>query len=299
MQSSIISHKSRGPWGQSSWRGNASGHVYVDLFNQYKPQSFVDPCCGSNTALDVAKEMKIPFAVGLDLHSGFNGLKDSILERVGRQVEMCFSHLPYHDVVKYSGNVWGNEAHPDDLSQCSSPEDFNEKAMVFMLNQREATLPGFWYGTLLGDQRKAGRYYAYTSELISRMPSNELASVIIKAQHNCVSDSRQYANMKHPRIMHEYIVLWQKPRSITSYLGDLAFMAREASNRLTSIWRAVVKSALISLGGKSNLADLYNRVEKDSPENLKTNKNWQAKIRQVLQSYSDFSNVDRGIWQLA
>lgn len=299
MNSSIVSYPDRGPWGNNAWRGNASGHVYVDLFNQYKPQSFVDPCVGGGTSLAVAKEMKIPFAVGLDLHSGFNGLKDSILETVGREVDLCFSHPPYHDLIVYSNNMYGSENHPDDLSRCTSPEDFNMKMLAFMLNQREATLPGGYYGCLIGDQRRSGRYFAYSAELIASMPSNELASVIIKAQHNCVSDKKHYPNMKHPRIMHEYIVLWQKPKSITSYLGDLALMAREASNRLTSIWRSVVRSALVSLGKASSLADIYSRVEKDSPENLKSNKNWQAKIRQVLQSYSDFANVERGIWKLA
>lgn len=299
MQSSIVSYPDRGPWGKSNWRGNASGYVYRDLFEQYKPQSFVDCCVGSGTSIEVAKEMKIPFAVGLDLHSGFNVLKDSIVETVGREVEMCFNHTPYHDLVVYSGQVWGSNPHPDDLSRCPNVDDFLEKLHIMLLNQREAVLPGFYYGTLVGDMRRAGQYHCFAAEMMARMPRNELASVVIKAQHNCVSDKRQYANMKHPRIMHEYIVLWQKPKAITSMLMDLSNMAKDAASRLTSIWRAIVKNALIALGGQSNLETLYQRIEKDSPDKLKSNKNWQAKIRQVLQSYSDFASVDRGVWRLA
>lgn len=299
MQKSIVSYPNRGPWGDAKWRGNASGYVYRDLFEQYKPKSFVDPTVGSGTSLEVAKEMNIPFAVGLDLHSGFNALKDSILETVGRPVEMCFNHVSYHDMVVYSGEVWGDSPHPDDMSRCTSVEDFLEKYHILLLNQREAVLPGFYYGTLVGDMRRNGNYYCFAAEMMARMPKNELASVVIKAQHNCLSDNRTYARMKHPRIMHEYIVLWQKPETITSMLMDLSNMAKDAANRLTSIWRAIVKNALIALGGESNLERLYARIEKDSPDKLKSNKNWQAKIRQVLQSYSDFASVDRGVWRLA
>lgn len=299
MNSSIVSYPDRGPWGDAKWRGNASGHVYVDLFKQYNPKSFVDPCVGGGTSLAVAKDMKIPFAVGLDLHSGFNVLKDSIVETVGREVDMCFSHPAYGNMIEYSQGVWGDSPHPDDMSRCSSVDDFLEKLHLMLLNQRQATLPGGIYGMLMGDHRVKGAYHCYSAEMMARMPRNELASVVIKAQHNCVSDSRTYARMKHPRIMHEYIVLWSKPNTITSFLGDLANMARDASNRLTSIWRSVVKNALISLGGKAQLAELYARVEQDSPDNLKSNRNWQAKIRQVLQTYTDFSSDQRGVWQLA
>ena len=54
MQSSIISYPNRGPWGNSQWRGNASGRVYKDLFEQLKPKVFTDPMVGSGTSVEVA-----------------------------------------------------------------------------------------------------------------------------------------------------------------------------------------------------------------------------------------------------
>lgn len=298
MTTSLISFQDRGPWGKANWRGNASGHVYMTLFEQYKPKTFCDPCVGSGTAVECAVEKGIE-AYGLDLHSGFNVLKNSIVETIGKEVDMCFSHPPYHDIIKYSGNVWGDVAHPDDLSNCASDEEFCEKLHIMLLNQREATLPGQYYGMLMGDVRRAGVYSSYQAEMIARLPKAELASVIIKAQHNCVSDSRKYSNMKHPRIMHEYVIMWSRPKAVRSMLLDLSSMARDTANRLTSIWRAIVKNALIALGGSADLQSLYSRIQREAPDKLQANKNWQAKIRQVLQTYKDFSHVERGVWKLA
>ena len=41
---------------------------------------------------------------------------------------------------------------------------------------------------------------SYQAEMIARMPSNELAAVIIKMQHNCLSDRKTYGRMKLPML---------------------------------------------------------------------------------------------------
>lgn len=191
---SVISFPERGPWGDSKWRGNASGFVYKSLFEQLKPKTFCDPMKGSGTSIEVANQLGIK-AWGLDLHEGFNAVQDSILNHIGQQVDLCVSHPPYLDIVLYSGNVWGDKPHPADLSRCTSNDEFHEKMQLVLLNQRDATLPGGFYGALVGDVRKNGSYVSTQAELIARMPSEELASVIIKMQHNCVSDSRHYSNL--------------------------------------------------------------------------------------------------------
>lgn len=63
---SIMSFPDRGPWGDSKWRGNASGYVYKSLFEQLRPQTFCDPMVGSGTSVQVAAEMGIEHW-GLDL----------------------------------------------------------------------------------------------------------------------------------------------------------------------------------------------------------------------------------------
>ncbi|NNM52100.1 MAG: hypothetical protein HKM02_07730 [Pseudomonadales bacterium] len=298
MRSSVLSFPDRGKWGKNSWRGNCSGHVYKNLFEQLPPSEIVDPMMGSGTSIDVAKEMGID-AYGLDLHAGFNILRDSILERVGKPADLVVSHPPYGGMIVYSGNVWG-DPHSDDLSRCKDDDDFHEKLQLALLNQREATLGGGYYGTIIGDWRRQGKYTSYQAECIARMPGNELAAVLIKTQHNTMSDSKTYASMKLPLIMHEYILLWCKPKVIMCYLQDLADLAQQQQRRLTGTWRNIVKQVMVNLGGKAELKTIYDKVAENAPDRLASNPNWQAKVRQVLNQGRDmFSLVERGVWSLA
>lgn len=295
---SILSYPDRGPWGSSKWRGNCSGHVYAELFNRLQPGHFVDPMCGSGTSIDVAREMKIE-AVGLDLHSGFNIVRDSIMEAVGRETDLCVSHPPYGAMIVYSGEVWG-QAHPDDLSRCVDDEEFHRKMQLALLNQREATKPGGYYGTIIGDWRRNGQYTSYQAEMIARMPKDELAAVIIKAQHNVMSGQKQYGRMKLPFIMHEYILLWQRPEKVMSFLNTLQQLATEQQARLTGTWVTVVRAAMMMLDGHAPLSKLYEVIADKAPEKLRSNPHWQAKVRQVLQQHpSWFEPVNRGTWKLS
>lgn len=294
MQNSIISYPDRGPWGSSKWRGNASGHVYKDLFEQLKPKVFTDPMVGSGTSVQVAKEMGIE-AYGLDLHSGFNAINDSILNAVGKESDLVVSHPPYGAMIVYSGNVWGSEAHVDDLSRCVDDAEFHEKMQLVLLNQRMATKAGGYYGTLIGDWRRNGVYTSYQAEMIARLPRDELASVIIKAQHNCVSDSRVYSNMKLPRIMHEYLLLWQKRSAPVLIL--LSNTAKEQQARLAGTWKNIVRLVVLALGKPTSLDSIYQEIQRNAPERLAENPNWKAKVRQVLNQNRDiFKSLDRGIW---
>ena len=210
---SLLSFPERGPWGNARYRGNCSGHVYRALFERLRPQVFTDPTVGSGTSVEVAREMGIE-AYGLDLHSGFNILKQRILEVVGKPSDLVMSHPPYHNLIVYSGQVWGTEPHPDDLSRCATEEEFMDKLIVAMKNQRHATKPGGYYGTLIGDIRKDGQYFSLQAELITRCPKRELRAILIKQQFNTTSDRKAYP-LPLPRIMHEYLILWQKPHPVT------------------------------------------------------------------------------------
>lgn len=293
---SILSYPERGSWGKSTWRGNCSGHVYKDLFERLNPKIFVDPMVGSGTSVDVAREMGIE-AYGLDLHSGFNACRDSILLAVGKPADLCLSHPPYGSMIIYSGNVWG-EPDPNDLSRCVSDEDFHERMQLVLLNQRDATKPGGYYGTIIGDWRRNGIYTSYQAEMIARMPKAELAAVLIKAQHNCMSSRKAYGKMKLPFILHEYILIWQK--KAVPVLLMLRDLAQQQYARLSSTWKSIVKSVLMQLGGKSDLQTIYKAVEESAPEKLAKNPNWKAKIRQTLNQHRDLFRSDEvGVWAVA
>ncbi len=293
---SILSYPDRGPWGNNRWRGNASGYVYKDIFEQLRPQVFVDPMVGGGTSVAVAKQMGIE-AYGLDLHSGFNALRDSILQRVGKEADLCISHPPYAGMIRYSGpgGQWGEEVHPDDLSHCESDEDFHCKMQAVLFNQRDATKPGGHYGTLIGDWRRNGIYTSYQAEILARMPSDELVAVLIKAQFNCVSDWHTYSKLVYPRIAHEYMLLWKKKAKPVLIL--LADMSREQLRRVQGTWKNVVKAILQGLGGKATLDKLYEAVALAAPDQLATNENWKAKVRQTLNRNPEvFTPLDRGLW---
>lgn len=296
LETSIMSYPDRGPWGEASWRGNASGHVYKDLFEQLRPRVFVDPMAGSGTSIEVAQSMEIE-AYGFDLHSGFDATRMSILLAVGKEACLTCSHPPYGKLLPYSGHVWGDKPHERDLSHCED-EEFNERLALVLLNQREATRAGGYYGTLVGDWRRAGQYTSYQAEVIARMPRNELAAVLIKQQHNCVSDARKYRKMTLPRIAHEYLVLFRK--SATPVLVLLSTIAREQQARLSGTWKNIVRSVLVSLGGKAPLASIYDQIAAGAPDKLVTNPHWKDKIRQVLNQHPElFCSEQRGEWALA
>jgi hypothetical protein len=297
VKSSIMSYPERGKWGKASWRGNASGYVYKDLFEQLRPSVFVDPMVGSGTSVEVAREMGIE-AYGLDLHSGFNAVRDSILAAVGKEACLCVSHPPYGDLLHYSGSVWGDAAHPDDLSRCADDAEFHERMQLCMLNQRDAVRPGGYYGTLIGDRRRNGVYASYQAEIITRMPSDELAGVLIKTQHNCVSDGRQYAAMALPRILHEYLLLFRKKSRPILLL--LSTMAREQQARMSGTWKNIVRCVLLSLGGSAPLTAIYDKVADAAPDKLAANPHWRDKVRQVVNSNPNlFCPVRRGEWALS
>lgn len=296
MQASVLSYPSRGPWGNAAWRGNASGHVYRELFEQLQPRSFADPMVGSGTSIEVAQELGIE-AWGFDLHSGFDATRMSLLQAIGHEVFLTCSHPPYGKLLQYSGSVWGDQPHERDLSHLDDDE-FNEQMALVMLNQREATRSGGHYATLIGDWRREGRYSSYQAEVIARMPRSELAAVLIKMQHNTTSDRRQYRPMSFPRIMHEYLLVWRK--STAPLLVILSGMAREQQARLTGTWKNIVRCVLSALGGKASLPAIYARIADGAPEKLATNPHWRDKVRQVLNQHPQlFRSEQRGEWALA
>lgn len=292
---SILSYPERGPWGNNKYRGNCSGHIYRDLFAMTKPKIFIDAMVGGGTSIQVANELGIE-SYGLDLHSGFNVLRDSIVQTVGKQADLVGSHPPYSGMIIYSGEVYG-KAHPDDLSRCHSDEDFHEKLQVALLNQREATKENGYYFTIIGDWRRKGVYTSYQAECIARMPSDELAAVLIKQQHNTMSDKNTYRNLTLPRIMHEYVIIWQKRSKSTYFL--LSELACKQSTALRATWRGIIRNVVMSLGGKAALPDIYQVVSMEVPDRVKNNDNWKAKVRQILNSNKEYFSDQRGVWQLS
>ena len=215
---SFIAFPERGEGGQSTWRGNCSPKVieavarYVLDSKRYYRKStadftLLDPMSGSGTSKFVADKLGIR-SVLYDLNpnapqgrGGWNALKDDV-EDSG---DLIFVHPPYHTMIRYSGNVWG-DPHPDDLSRCASYKEFIDKLNYVIKKLYMALRKDGRLAVLVGDMRLGGRFYSMQNDM---MKIGEYESFIVKGQFNCVSDDRRYAKPFVP-IVTEYLLLFHK-----------------------------------------------------------------------------------------
>lgn len=292
-KNSICSYPTRGPYGDSGYRGNCTGYIIRDFIQTYQrnPQGLVaDPSIGSGTSNDVAKELGIRFK-GTDLHQGFNLLTDDFGQFLGEEAHLIWWHPPYANMIEYSGSQWGNEPSKWDMSRMSIP-DFVEALEVSMLNIHDACEEKGHYGILMGNLRRQGNYYNLSS-LVERVAAGRLVDEIIKVQHNCVSDKKTY---KSPivRIAHEKLLVFQRQdgRNAVYFLG---VVQKRACNLVSTTWRACIRKIL--QGKTLALKDIYDEVEPYAQ--ARANNHWQAKVRQTLQDDRFFKRVQAGVYQLA
>ncbi len=290
----VLSYPQRGVGGDPKWRGNHSPNLSRDLFLWLKPKQVIDPMCGSGTTGDVAKEMGIACWQN-DLRSGFNILRDE-LPLMG---DVVFFHDPYHDIIQYSGNVWGRTPHPDDLSRCPDYETFIKRMDIAHYNGYQALRPGGYLVILVGDVKRKGALYPLQRDY--RWYGNPV-QMLIKLQHNVWSNGQTYSGFTDPRIMHEYVIVTQKPKQFAS-----AWMVTvRRSERLNvdqrevggQTWHGIVWTALIALDNRASLNDIYEQV-KDHARVRKleaSGTDWKAIVRRVLQETCQ--SVERGVWAL-
>ena len=202
----MVSYPSRGPWGNSGYRGNCSGHLVKDLILRFKCRSVFDPAEGGGTVRDVIAGInsylnESIYYEGRDLKNGWDIVSGELPER---QFDMVFFHPPYWDIIRYSDS-------PYDLSNCTSIDEFELKLNQSAERLYEIVKPGGILVILIGDKRKDGRYYALFRTLVLNYRIGYLKSIIIKIQHNCLSDSRKYSqNPFLIPIKHEYCLIFQK-----------------------------------------------------------------------------------------
>lgn len=298
---SIVSYPDRGQYGRNSYRGNCSGLLIKDIISQYKLLGLSDFMVGSGTTEDVVREAGIrgDFA---DLNRGF----DMMSMDVPNRAENIFWHPPYHDMIVYSGKQYDAKAvenatglpvatiMADDLSRCASWEEFVKKMNYCMMKQFAALDKGGRMFVLVGDMKRKGKLYSMIRELIC---PGTMENIIIKAQHNCVSDRTVYSHQNFVPIIHEYLLVTRKDAGLiipvsfgTSKQYDLRSFGDQS-------WRDLVFSVIEDNGGQMSLQELYDAL-KDSAK-AKRNPHWQEKIRQTVQNIKHFVRTERGCYALA
>jgi len=205
--SSVVSYPNRGPWGDSRYRGNCSGHLVKDLILRFNSQSVFDPSEGSGTVRDVVeginkyRKRNVQYE-GRDLRKGWNILTGEV-QKEG--FDMVWYHPPYWDIIKYSDNE-------NDLSNCANLEEFEDKLNLSVERLFSVLKHGGVMAILIGDKRKNGGYYPLLRTLLMNKNIGSLKAVIIKIQHNCRSDKQRYSssNPFFIPIKHEYCLIYQK-----------------------------------------------------------------------------------------
>jgi hypothetical protein len=290
----VLSYPNRGTGGNARWRGNHSPRLSEDLFLWLKPKQIADPMCGSGTTGDVATRMGISCWQG-DLHSGFNVLRDEF----PGLADLIFFHDPYHDIIQYSGNVWGKHPHPDDLSRCPDYATFIRKMDVAHYNGYQALRPGGHLVILVGDVKRKGMLYPLQRDY---RWYGEPRQMLIKLQHNVWSNGQQYTNFRDPHILHEYVIVTQKPKQFSC--AWMVIVRRSSTESVDQrgvtgqTWQGIVWTALIEHGNQASLPEIYKSIEAHvrvrKAESVGTD--WHAIVRRVLQETC--TQVARGVWAL-
>ena len=212
---SVVSYPVRcSAWGDHRFRGNCDGRLPKNLILRYNAHAVCDPMEGSGTVRDVVQGLNRYKKEGIhywggDLHDGFDLTKKAIPGRY----DFVWLHPPYWNIVRYNSGE-------NDLSSCSDYEEFR-KLLVHCLHKcYEALLPGGRLAVLIGDVRRQGAYTAIIKDILN-FSEGEIRSIIIKVQHNCVSDRRNYGKLVDPPIKHEYCVVFQKPSPIRHGFNSL------------------------------------------------------------------------------
>lgn len=204
---SVVSYPNRGPWGDSSYRGNCSGHLVKDLILRFGCQSVFDPSEGGGTVRDVVAGINryltkdIEYE-GRDLRQGWNLMTSPL---PAKKYDFVFFHPPYWDIIRYS-----EDRH--DLSNARTLDDF--EAMLNLCVERLSTVvkSGGIMAVLIGDKRKSGQYYPLFRTLLTNDKIGRLKGIIIKIQHHCKSDRTVY-ECQDPFLIpvkHEYCLIFQK-----------------------------------------------------------------------------------------
>ena len=298
---SIVSYPDRGNYGRNSYRGNCSGLLIKDIIEQYRLKGLSDFMVGSGTTEDVVREAGIRGTFA-DLNRGYDMMSMDIPERS----ENTFFHPPYFDMLIFSGvqyDVKSVEASTglssetilaNDLSRCSSWDEFVRKLNYCMMKQFAALEKGGRMFTLVGDMKRKGRLYSMLCDIVK---PGTLEQVIIKVQHNTWSERQSYSGSFVP-IVHEYLIVTRKDSGL---IVPVSYGVRKDDYDMRSCgsqsWRDLVWATLQENGGRMSLQELYDAL-KDSAK-AQQNAHWQEKVRQTVQNVRNFVRTERGCYALA
>lgn len=253
---------------------------------------------GGGTTEDVCRAKQIP-GTFLDLNRGFDMMTMDIPERA----ENIFWHPPYGGMIIYSDkmykaqdiiNQYGFDTRVNDLSRAKDWDDFVKKMNYCMLKQFSALEKGGRMFVLMGDWKQKGKLYSMLCDIAK---PGTLEQIIIKMEHNCVSDSRSYSNMNFVPISHEYVMVVRKDAAMIIPVAMTRKTEMDVRDCVSGTWRDLVAAILEEAHKPLALKEIYQRV--DGHKKCASNQHWREKIRQTLQKNTCFRHVAEGVWAVA
>lgn len=247
-EGTVLSFPDRGPWGNNRYRGNCSGYIHAFLIDQYNVDFMAEMYAGGGTGYDICKDMQVKY-VGADLNPipvrpnicVCNALTDEIPEEFS-EADFVFQHMPYPEIgIKYAGSEYTDpegKLKTQDIGQMKFKEGMvaNNKVTMKLYNSMH---PGAKMGILCGNVRRKGKYH---DMMLSLALPGEIIQNIVKMQHHCVSDGRTYAKKNFVPIVHENLIILQKPFEKTFYVGYM--LPREYQidirNSVSATWRGCI-----------------------------------------------------------
>lgn len=292
---SFLAFPERGEGGDYKWRGNCSPEVVSAVLNyvldtkryygkDISQFTLLDPMSGSGTSKAVADRYGVK-SVLYDLNpapaagtGNWNALKNDVEE----SADLIFFHPPYHDIIRYSGNMWG-KPHPDDLSRCDTYEDFLEKLNLCIRKFYMALRKDGRLAVLVGDIRSKGKFYSIQHDM---MRMGEFESFLVKGQFNCVSDTRRYEKPFIPIVTEYMLLLHKKDVFMVPFhfaREDVFSIAKTDLSALT--WHHLIRMTFESAGGRMSLVELYALLQ-NHPK-AKGNAHFKERIRATIYEHKD------------
>ncbi|MEW9080968.1 DNA modification methylase [Terrisporobacter glycolicus] len=289
MLTSLVSYPERGKEGNNKYRGNCSPKLIYDLHKFYKFDAISDYMVGSGTVEEVAHNLNIKSNV-YDLNKGYDLMQEEIQELNN----FIFWHPPYWDIIKYSGYQYGQEVLPNDLSHIKDYKEFTRALNYCLAKQFSSLKLGGRMAILMGDIKRKGKLY---SMLLDIHKIGTIENIIVKSQHNTFSENIKYKSNSFIPIVHEYLLILRRDEPYLFNLKITKDIELDIRDSEKISWKDVVVAAYQKLGGKAKFESIYEEIS--GHRKVKSNPNWKAKIRQVVQTYDKiFTRVNRGEWQL-
>lgn len=183
---SIHSQTGRGPYGDSSYRGNCGGHLIKDLLHYYSPANVLDPMSGSATCSDVCREVGVP-CHSFDLRHGADAADPESYAEL-ETFDFVWMHPPYWRMIRYNED-------PRCLSNAATLKEFVAQLRLVLRNCKNMLSPKGHIAVLMGGFSHEGNYMPL-AHLTTHAAIHEglwpACTEIIRFQHGNTSSRRRY-----------------------------------------------------------------------------------------------------------